>query len=222
MDMMKEPKKAMREYYAKRVRCYKEAYSDERAKGLLNRFYQLGWFPLRSIFRYTMQYLAGTEPQRALDVGCGTGVYTAALAARGFAVTGLDSCKEMVEATENLLTQSGLNDRAQAVVADYLEWSKEEGGEYDITLAIGVMDCVDDAGAYLASFRRISREVIVTFPVKSMFSFITDFTYRRQGMRGYFYTERQIRDLLNAANLEIVRFTKIPPSTYWVHARRVG
>jgi hypothetical protein len=70
----------------------KEAYSPERAKGLLNRFYQLGWFPLRSIFRYTMQYLAGTEPRRALDVGAAQSVCSCA-GKSWFAVTGLDSCK---------------------------------------------------------------------------------------------------------------------------------
>lgn len=212
----------MRDYYAKRVRCYREAYSDKRSKGLLNRFYQVGWFPLRSIYRYTVQYLKEYTPRRVLDIGCGTGVYVAALANRAFTVTGLDSCREMIDATENLLERSGLNDRARTVLADYLEWSKNIEEEYDIALAIGVMDCVGDAASYLVSFRRVAREVIVTFPVKSMFSFITDFSYRQQGMRGYFYGEQQVKDLLLAAGLEIVHFTKIPPSTYWVHARRAA
>ncbi len=212
----------MQDYYAKRVRCYKEAYSDEKSKGFLNRFYQIGWFPLPSIFRYTMQYLKGYMPRSILDIGCGTGVYVAALANRGFTVTGLDSCKGMIDATESLLERSGLNDRAQAVLADYLEWSRGVEEEYDIALAIGVMDCVGDADAYLASFRRVAQEVIVTFPAKSMFSFLTGFSYRQQGMKGYFYGERQVKDLFLAADFEIVHFTKIPPSTYWVHARRTA
>ena len=219
---MIKSKKTMRDYYAKRVRCYREAYSDKRSKGLLNRFYQVGWFPLRSIYRYTVQYLKEYTPRRVLDIGCGTGVYVAALANRAFTVTGLDSCREMIDATENFLERSGLNDRARTVLADYLEWSKNIEEEYDIALAIGVMDCVGDAASYLVSFRRVAREVIVTFPVKSMFSFITDFSYRQQGMRGYFYGEQQVKDLLLAAGLEIVHFTKIPPSTYWVHARRAA
>ena len=211
----------IQEYFAKQARCYKEAYGSEKSRGLLNSYYQIAWFPLRSIFRYTMEYLAGINPQRVLDIGCGTGVYVAALAERGIAVTGLDSCKEMINVAENLLKESGLNTSAKTVLADYLEWAEGIKDAYDLALAIGVMDYVDDAPVYLASFKRVAREVIVTFPTKSMFSFIADFSYRQRGMRGYFYREEQIRVLFQAAGLEIIHFTKIFPSTYWIHARRV-
>ena len=215
---------AIQSYFAKRARCYEEAYSVKKTKGLRGLIYRFGWFPLRLIFTYTMGYLAGAEPQRVIDIGCGNGIYTAKLAGRGIAVTGLDSCKEMIDATENLLAQSGLSDRVQIVLADYLDWSRQTGQEYDLALAIGVLDLVDvnDAGIYLASFRRVAQEAIVTFPSKHMFSFMAGFNYRQQGVRGYFYTQQQIQDLLREARLEIVHFKKIFPSTYWVHARRVA
>jgi cyclopropane fatty-acyl-phospholipid synthase-like methyltransferase len=215
---------AIQSYFAKRARCYEEAYSVKKTKGLRGLIYRFGWFPLRLIFSYTMDYLAGAEPQRVLDIGCGTGIYMAELAGRGIAVTGLDSCKEMIDATENLLARSGLSDRVQTVLVDYLDWSRQTGQEYDLALAIGVLDLVDvnDAGIYLASFRRVAQEAIVTFPSKHMFSFMADFNYRQHGVRGYVYTQQQIQDLLRDAGLEIVHFKKIFPSTYWVHARRVA
>ena len=40
--------------------------------------------------------LAGTEPKRILDVGCGTGLLASALAERGHAVTGLDPAVGML------------------------------------------------------------------------------------------------------------------------------
>jgi len=211
----------IQEYFAKRARCYKEAYSNEKSRGFLNSYYQIAWFPLRSIFRYTIEYLAGINPQCVLDIGCGTGVYVAALAECGIAVTGLDSCKEMIDAAESLLEHSGLNGRAQTILADYLEWSGKTEQKYDLALAIGVMDYVDDAPIYLASFKRVAREVVVTFPAKSMFSFIADFSYRQRGIRGYSYKREQIEKLLRAAGFEIIHFTKIFPSTYWVHVRRM-
>ena len=78
----------------------------KKSVNLRNIIYRIGWFPLRLIFRYTMEYLAGSKPQRVLDIGCGTGIYSVELADRGIAVTGLDSCKEMIDATENLLERS--------------------------------------------------------------------------------------------------------------------
>jgi ubiquinone/menaquinone biosynthesis C-methylase UbiE len=219
---MTEHQRAIQDYFAKRVMCYKEAYSGEKSRGLRNIIYRLGWFPLRLIFTYTMEYLAGAKPQRVLDIGCGTGNYSVELASRGNAVTGLDSCKEMINATESLLERSGLSGRVQTVLADYLDWSEETGDEYDLALAIGVLDYVNvnDAGAYLGSFRRVAPEVIVTFPTKSIFSFLADFSYRQHGISGYFYRQQQIKDLLRVAGFEIIHFSKIFPSTYWVHARR--
>lgn len=126
----------------------------------------------------------------------------------------------MIDATKSLLEQHGLGVRVQTVLADYLDWSKENRQVYDLALAIGVLDYTGDAGVYLTSFRRVAGEVIVTFPARSMFSFIADFSYRQQGIGGYFYDEPQIRDLLRESGLEIVSFSKIFPGTYWVHARR--
>jgi magnesium-protoporphyrin O-methyltransferase len=221
---MMEHQSAIQSYFSKRVRCYKEAYAGKKSVNLRNIIYRLGWFPLRVIFRYTMEYLTRSALQRVLDVGCGTGIYSVELANRGIAVTSLDSCKEMVDATESLLERSGLSDQAQIILADYLAWSGEARQEYDLVLAIGVLDYVNvnDAGPYLASFRHIAQEVIVTFPAKSIFSFMADFNYRQYGIRGYFYNPQQIKELLNAAGLEVILFTKIFPSTYWVHARRTG
>jgi hypothetical protein len=128
----------------------------------------------------------------------------------------------MIDATESLLERSGLGGRVQTILADYLAWSGEAGEEYDLALAIGVLDYVNvnDAVAYLASFRRVAQEVIVTFPAKSMFSFVTGFNYRQHGICGYFYSEQQIKELLKTAGLEIVCFTKISPGPYWVHTKR--
>ncbi len=217
---MIEEQKTIQNYFAKRVACYEEAYSRVKSRGLCSTIYRLGWFPLRLIFKYTIQYLAGVKPGRVLDIGCGSGVYSVELAKQGIAVTGLDSCKEMINATKNLLEQNGLGGRVQTVLADYLDWSKENREEYDLALAIGVLDYTRDASIYLASFRRLAEEVIVTFPTRSIFSFIADFSYRQQGISGYFYDKPQITTLLHKSGLEIVSFTKIFPSTYWVHARR--
>ncbi len=217
---MIEERKQIQHYFAKRVACYEEAYSRVKSGGLRKTIYRLGWFPLRLIFKHTTEYLAGAKLNRVLDIGCGSGVYSAELAKQGIAVTGIDSCKEMIDATKSLLEQNGLEGCVQTVLADYLDWSKENREEYDLALAIGVLDYTPDATVYLASFRHVAGEVIVTFPVRSMFSFIADFSYRQQGIKGYFYDEPQIRELLREAALEIVSFTKIFPGTYWVHARR--
>ncbi len=96
----------------------------------------------------------------------------------------------------------------QALSRTILNGRRKRERNNDIALAIGVMDCVDDAWVYLASFRHIAREVIVTFPIKSMFSFITDFTYRQQGMRDTSIRRSRSGIFLGAAKLRSSVFTR--------------
>jgi len=62
--------------------------------------------------------------------------------------------------------------------------------------------------------------MIMTFPANYPLSFIANISYRQQGVHGYFYSPGQIESLLRTAGMETVSFSKIFPSTYWVHARR--
>lgn len=64
-----------------------------------------------------------THPSRVVVPGCGSGWEVAALAARGFEVTGIDYAPEAVERTRTLLAELGL--QAQVMQADVLEWVPE-------------------------------------------------------------------------------------------------
>lgn len=210
-----------RRYYSKRAVCYRQAYSRGLTVSLVDNYYRIAWFPLRRIYGFTMRYFEGAKPQRILDVGCGTGAYAVEMARRGHIVTALDSCKEMIEATESLLSRCGPGINIRMVLADYIQWSQSLEEEFDRVLAIGIMDSVRDAASYLISFRRVAGEVVLTFPAKSVFSPITEFSYRRQGIIGYSYTRQHVEELLEKTGFKILHFKKIFPGTYWVHARRV-
>ena len=61
----------------------------------------------------------------------------------------------------------------------------------------------------------------MTFPADYPLSFLAQTSYRHHGICGYFYTRRQIEDLLCSAGFEIFHFSRLFPSTYLVHAARV-
>ena len=212
---------AIQNYFEKRVQCYLEAYSKKKPSSLTDAMYRLGWYSLRIILRRTMRYLDAIKPQSVLDIGCGCGIYSVELARRGIAVTALDTCRGMIDATENLLKQNDLQDRVATVCADYLEWSEGVVHEYDVLLAIGLFDYVPDPSAYLASFRKVAKGAIMTFPADYALSFLAEISYRHHGIQGYFYTGKQIEELLHAAGFEVLHFSKLFPSTYLVHAGRL-
>jgi magnesium-protoporphyrin O-methyltransferase len=78
---------------------------------------------------------ASAAGRRALDAGCGTGLFTRELAGRDFQVTAVDIAPQMVLATRERLQQAGLQEQADLLVADL----EQVGGSYDLVLSFDVL-----------------------------------------------------------------------------------
>ena len=88
---------------------------------------------------------------RVLDLGCGPGLYCAALASRGLEVTGIDASGTALEHARRAAAESGLEIRY--VEADYLEL--DELDSYDAAVLVYLDFGVLPAGAHLPLLRRI-------------------------------------------------------------------
>lgn len=71
----------------------------------------------------------------ALDAGCGTGLFSLALARRGLQVTAADIAPQMVAATRAAATEAGLAGRITGVVSDL----EELQGRYDLVACFDVL-----------------------------------------------------------------------------------
>jgi magnesium-protoporphyrin O-methyltransferase len=79
---------------------------------------------------------------RALDAGCGTGLFSTALARRGFAVTAIDIAPQMVNAAVAQSEQTGVRERINFVTGD-LETIR---GSYDVVACFDVLIHYPQAG----------------------------------------------------------------------------
>jgi ubiquinone/menaquinone biosynthesis C-methylase UbiE len=111
---------------------------------------------------YREAYLKVMELPRTaavLDLGCGTGVVTRAIAARdGFAgtVTGVDQSPEFIAAAERLAADEGLGDRVELVVGDAhaLDFP---AASFDVAVAHTLVSHVRDPLTVLAEAARVIR-----------------------------------------------------------------
>jgi 2-polyprenyl-6-hydroxyphenyl methylase/3-demethylubiquinone-9 3-methyltransferase len=109
--------------------------------------------PVRT--RYIEQAVGTLKGKTAVDVGCGGGLLTEALAARGAAVTGIDLAEDLLAAARAHLRVSRLAVDYRAVPAETL--AAERPGAFDLVTCLEMLEHVPDPAAVVAACAKLAR-----------------------------------------------------------------
>ncbi len=114
--------------------------------------------------RYIEQCTGGLKDKRALDVGCGGGLLTEALAAKGADVTGIDLADEVIEVARlhGLEQSAGGHWPAGAVKPAYQKISAEDlaakaPASFDIVCCLEMLEHVPDPASVIAALAKLAR-----------------------------------------------------------------
>lgn len=109
--------------------------------------------PVRT--RYIEQAAGGLAGKRAVDVGCGGGLLSEALAARGARVLGIDLAEEVLDAARHHARGSTLGVEYRAIAAEDL--AREAPGAFDLVTCLEMLEHVPDPAAVVAACGRLVR-----------------------------------------------------------------
>lgn len=105
---------------------------------------------------YLKPFLPSDLRTQIVDLGCGTGKWTAKIAKSGYQVTGIDISAKMLNQTLRKLADAGVNDRADTLQADLCDLSKIPGQTFGMAVALGdPIGCTEDPRKALREIRRI-------------------------------------------------------------------
>lgn len=99
---------------------------------------------------------AGLANKRVLDIGCGGGILTEAMARRGAAVVGIDMAEAPLKVAALHLLESGLQ-------VDYLQttaeqFAEEQPGSFDIITCMEMLEHVPDPASIVAASAKLLRQ----------------------------------------------------------------
>ncbi|MGQ0535093.1 MAG: class I SAM-dependent methyltransferase [Methanobacteriota archaeon] len=160
-------------------------------------------------YRYVLRLHGEKRFSRVLDVGCGTGRYGIALARRGAKETvGVDFAPAMVEDAKRLAREAGVADACRFEVRDFLRDPPD--GRFDLVLAMGVFDYVDEPVPLLSGMAKHGGLVVGSFPVR--YHPLTPVRKARLAAHGVpvrFYTKGEIERAFVSACLPAPRIVRL-------------
>lgn len=131
---------------------------------------------MRTRYEKTLAYCQPMEGKTAIDIGCGPGHYSIALAKNGAKkIIGIDFSKEMIKIAKANVSLSQVSEKCQFIVEDVYNYTSDK---FNYSIVMGVMD-------YIRDTEKMVEKVISLTKEKAFFSF--------PNSRGLLAIQRRIR-----------------------------
>ena len=112
--------------------------------------------PLHDINPLRLDYIdqmVGLKGKRVLDVGCGGGILSEAMAAAGATVTGIDLGDKPLKVAQLHLLESGLTVEYRNITVE--ELANEQPGQYDVITCMEMLEHVPDPASVVNACARL-------------------------------------------------------------------
>lgn len=112
--------------------------------------------PLHDINPLRVDYVrqrAGLRGKRALDVGCGGGIFAEGMAAAGAAVTGIDMAERPLEVARLHQLESGANVSYEAATAE--SFADGHAGEFDVVTCLEMLEHVPEPDSVIRACQNL-------------------------------------------------------------------
>jgi cyclopropane fatty-acyl-phospholipid synthase-like methyltransferase len=149
----------------------------------------------------TLKECGDVRGKRILDVGCGSGRISVPLAERGAVVVGIDYSLSMLNLARNFAKEREIEENIEFKDVDFMSDFNE--GLFNITLALGVFDYIQNPIPFLSKMKTLTTEqILASYPAR----FTPQAPIRKLWLYTrkcpvYFYTKREIDRIYKAIEL---------------------
>jgi len=205
-------KDTQRLYWEEHTNEFDAIYTHEKSgfSNLLDRIFRKDMYQR---FEYTLEKSEPIAGRTFLDVGCGPGHYSLALAKKGAgSVTGIDYSKKMIKLANERLAQEKLEANCRFLVEDISEYDPQS--KFDVSIAMGLFDYIRDPLPILKRMHALTTDrMILSFP--RLYTWRAPVRKVRLGIRNlevYFYSKKRLVSIFESTgfkNYEIIKMGKL-------------
>jgi 2-polyprenyl-3-methyl-5-hydroxy-6-metoxy-1,4-benzoquinol methylase len=204
------PQAEFQTYFHRRAQRFSAFYRSEPVARALGRG------PLFDRLRFAVDQAVALGAHRVLDVGCGSGPLFSPLAGAGIHVTGVDPAAAMVA-----LAQAEAERYPGLVEVQQRGWEQiDEVDAYEVAVALGVFDYVDDPVELLRRMGRAAGHVLASFPAPGLRLQLRRIRYGARGVHVHGQRPADLTRLGADAQLEVAELQPLGKAGYAVHFRR--
>jgi SAM-dependent methyltransferase len=199
-------------YFHQRASRFAAFYRSEGLSRLIGRG------PLFDRLRGSVDIVSAVGGTHVLDVGCGSGPLFAPLATRGIRVTGIDPAPAMVA-----LAQAEAGQHPDLVTVQERGWEAiSEHDAYDVAVALGVFDYVDEPAVLLGAMGRAAPHVVASFPAPGLRLELRRVRYGARGVHVHGYRPGDLTRLAASSGLVVEELRPLGRAGFLVHFVRRG
>ena len=162
-------------------------------------------------------------PWSVLDVGCGSGRFSVALAMAGASrVLGVDVASSMIDIANEAAAHMNVANRCEFVVSSFLALDRPE--KFEIVVATGYFDYLEEPLPHLEKMAVMcSHKMFLSFP-KRWEPRVAVRKVRFALERGYvrFYSHAEVIELMEQARIPTDRYSLIDLGRDWIAVVRMG
>lgn len=150
-DEARDEQKRLNSYFAREASYWREIYQRNGIKELVH----------QQRLRSALELVDGIglpSETPVLDIGCGAGLATVALAQRGYAVDAIDPVQAMVDSTRDRVTRAGLERRVRVGLGDIYSLPFRDE-TFAIAIALGVLPWLPSIEKPLREAARVLQQV---------------------------------------------------------------
>lgn len=197
-------------YFHERASRFSAFYRSEQVARLLGRG------PMYDRLEAAVFLAKALDVKSVLDVGCGSGPLFAPLAGSGINVTGFDPADNMVAMARREADKfPGLVEVRQHGWEDL-----DDVDGFDMAVALGVFDYVDDAAGLLGKMGRAATHVVASFPAPGLRLELRKVRYGARGVVVHPYRATDFAGLATRAGMVEAGRYPLGAAGFVVHFRR--